>query len=71
LLSVINDHLDIVPNPAYFIGCQQDQAHFSMILDSLTLVVAGLVMFATTSSEVSSIQVFFNKIKTLSDTHVD
>jgi hypothetical protein len=42
-----------------------------MILGSLTLVVAVLVMFATTSSEVSSIQVFFNKIKTLSDNHVD
>jgi hypothetical protein len=44
-----DDPLDIIPNPAYFAWCKQDQAILSAILGSLTLEVTGLVMFATTS----------------------
>jgi hypothetical protein len=42
---------NVVPNPEYFAWCQQDKAIPSAILGSLTLEVAGLVMFAASSYE--------------------
>jgi hypothetical protein len=39
------------PTPEYFAWCQQHKAILSAILGSLTLEVAGLVMFATSSHE--------------------
>jgi hypothetical protein len=42
---------DVVPNPEYFAWCQQDKAILSAILGSLTLEVAGQVMFAASSYE--------------------